>query len=565
MKSDLDIARLAKLQPIGEIAASYGIEEQELEPFGRYKAKIKLDVIKRLANRRPGKYILVTAVTPTPFGEGKTLSTIGLSLGLNTLGKKTLCTLRQPSMGPVFGLKGGAAGGGFSQVVPMEDFNLHLTGDFHAVAAANNLLAAHADTSILLRNPHGIDPFTIKVRRVVDINDRALRRVMTGCGGRKNGIPRETGFDIVAASEVMAILGLSTGYADMRRRLGRMVVGLNRSSGKWIDAEKLGTAGAMAVILKQALMPSLMQTLEGTGALVHTGPFANIAHGNSSIIADEIALRLCDYVVTEAGFGADMGAEKFFNIKCRVSGRAPDVAVVVATVRALKVHGGDIEVKAGVSLDQSLMREDLDLLRKGLPNLAKMIEIVHRHGVPVVVAVNRFPTDSDREVEFVREAALELGADEAAISDVHARGGEGGVPYAEAVLRALEKPSAFRHLYPLEMPLEKKIEVLATEIYGAERVKFYDEVLRKMDRFMERGYGNMPICMAKTQYSLSHDPALKNRPEGYLFTIKDMSAAVGSGFIVPMAGDIMSMPGLTAQPALLQMDLSRDGEVVGLF
>ncbi len=564
MKSDLEIAREAQMKPIAAIAASLGIEESELEPFGRHKAKVKLDIVNRLAGRERGKYILVTAVTPTPFGEGKTLSTVGLSLGLNRIGRKAVCTLRQPSMGPVFGLKGGAAGGGYSQVVPMEDFNLHLTGDFHSVAAANNLLAAHADTSILLKNPLEIDPFTLKLRRVVDINDRALRRVVTGCGGRRNGIPRETGFDIVAASEVMAILGLSKGYADMRERLGRIVVGRSRGR-EWIDAGKLGTAGAMAVILKQALMPTLMQTLEGTGALVHTGPFANIAHGNSSIVADEIALRVADYVVTEAGFGADMGAEKFFNIKCRVSGRTPDVAVIVATVRALKVHGGNIAVRAGVPLDPALTKEDLSLLKKGMPNLAKMIEIVHLHGVPVVVAVNRFSTDTDSEVELIRDTALELGADDAVVSDVHARGGDGGIAFAEAVVKTLDKPARFQHLYPLELSLKEKVEILATRIYGAERVKFYDEVLRKMDRFTERGYGKMPICMAKTQYSLSHDPALKNRPEGYVFTVKDMTAAAGAGFIVPMAGDIMLMPGLTAEPALLQMDLTEEGEVVGLF
>ena len=564
MKSDLEIAREAQLKPIDEIASSLGIEETELEPFGRHKAKVRLDIIKRLADRDRGKYILMTAVTPTPFGEGKTLSTVGLSLGLNRIGRKAVCTVRQPSMGPVFGLKGGAAGGGYSQIVPMEDFNLHLTGDFHSVAAANNLLAAHADTSILLKNPLEIDPFTLKVRRVVDMNDRALRRVMTGCGGRSNGIPRETGFDIAAASEVMAILGLSKGYADMRERLGRIVVG--RSRGKeWIDARTLGTAGAMAVVLKQALMPTLMQTLEGTGALIHTGPFANIAHGNSSIMADEIALRVADYVVTEAGFGADMGAEKFFNIKCRVSGRTPDLAVIVATVRALKVHGGNITVRAGLPLDPALTKEDLSLLKKGMPNLAKMIEIVHLHGVPAVVAVNRFPTDTDSEVELVRDTALELGADSAVISDVHARGGEGGIAFAEAVVETLEKPARFQHLYPLDLSLKEKVEVLATRIYGAEKVKFYDEVLRKMDRFTERGYANMPICMAKTQYSLSHDPALKNRPDGYVFTVKDMTAAAGAGFIVPMAGDIMLMPGLTAKPALLQMDLTEEGEVVGLF
>jgi formate--tetrahydrofolate ligase len=564
VRTDLEIAREARLRPINEVACGFGITESELEPYGFSKAKIRLDILKRLAAEKTGKYILVTAITPTPLGEGKTLTTVGLSLGMNKLGKKTICTLRQPSLGPIFGLKGGAAGGGHSQVVPMEDFNLHLTGDFHAVAAANNLLAAHADTSILLKNQHNIDPFTVKVRRVVDINDRALRSILTGCGGRKNGIPRETGFDIAAASEVMAILGLSTGYADMRRRLARIVVGKSRG-GDWVDAGELGTAGAMSVILKQALMPTLMQTTEGTGALVHTGPFANIAHGNSSIVADEIALRISDYVITEAGFGADMGAEKFFNIKCRISGRAPDAAVIVATTRALKVHGGDFPVRPGVPLDPSVTKENVPLLKKGLPNLSRMIEIVHMHGVPAVVAVNRFPGDTDAEVEAIREAALDLGAEAAAVSDVHARGGEGGVDLAGALLEALKTPSRFEHLYPLDIPIKEKIETLAVRVYGAEKVKFYDEVLRKMEKFTERGYGSLPICMAKTQYSLSHDPALKNRPEGYVFTVKDMTAAAGAGFLVPRAGDIMLMPGLTASPALLQMDLTDDGDVVGLF
>ncbi len=564
MKSDLEIAQRAKLIPIEEIAGNLGLKKTEIDLYGRYKAKIRLDAGKRCKSRKMGKYILVTAVTPTPLGEGKTLSTVGLSLGLNKIGKKAICTLRQPSMGPIFGLKGGAAGGGFSQVVPMEDFNLHLTGDVHAVAAANNLLAAHVDTSILLKNPLEIDPFTVKVKRVLDMNDRALRNVLTGCGGRKNGVPRETGFDIVAASEVMAILGLSTDYADMKNRLGKIVIGRGRDR-EFIDCQRLGTAGAMAVILKHALMPTLMQTLEGTSALIHTGPFANIAHGNSSIIADEIALRLADYVVTEAGFGADMGAEKFFNIKCRISGRSPDAAVVVVTTRALKVHGGDIPVRPGVPLDPVLTREDPALLKKGLPNLAKMIEIVRLHGVPVVVAVNRFPYDTEKEMEVVRESALRLGADEAVVSDVHARGGDGGTAFAEAVLRAIGKGARFKHLYPLDLSIREKVELLATRIYGAERVKFYDEVLRKMERFTERGYGGMPICMAKTQYSLSHDPSLKNRPEGYVFTLKDMKAAVGAGFIVPMAGDIMLMPGLTAEPALTSMDLTEEGEIVGLF
>jgi formate--tetrahydrofolate ligase len=564
MKSDLEIAREARLSPIGDLAGSLGLNPEEIELYGQYKAKIGLPVLQRLEDRPDGKYILVTALTPTPLGEGKTVNTLGLSLGLNRIGKRSIATIRQPSMGPVFGIKGGAAGGGYSQVVPMEDFNLHLTGDFHAVAAANNLLAAYVDTSMLLKNPYHLNPFTIRLRRVVDMNDRALRHAVVGCGGRRNGLPRETGFDIVAASEIMAILGLSTGYKDMRRRLGNILVArsLERED---VNAEDMRAAGAMAVILKDAIKPTLMQTTEGTGVIIHTGPFANIAHGNSSILADEIARKLCDYVVTEAGFGADMGAEKFFNIKCRVSGRTPDAAVVVATTRALKMHGGDIPVRPGQPLDPDFLETNLDLLERGLPNLKKMLEIVDRHGVPAVVAVNRFDTDSDEELDFIKRRVLEMGAAGAEVSDVHARGGEGGVALAEAVCKAAQRPSTFRHLYPLDLPIREKIEVLAREVYGAARVKFYDEAEMKMRSFTERGYGRMPICMAKTQYSLSHDPELKGRPEGYVFTVRDVNVSKGAGFLVPMAGDIMLMPGLPANPALKEMDLTDEGEVVGLF
>jgi formate--tetrahydrofolate ligase len=446
----------------------------------------------------------------------------------------------------------------------MEDFNLHLTGDFHAVAAANNLLAAYVDTSMLLKNPHRLNPFTIRLRRVVDMNDRALRHAVVGCGGRMNGLPRETGFDIVAASEIMAILGLSKGYSDMRDRLGRILVGRSMDR-EDVTAQDMQTAGAMAVILKEAIKPTLMQTTEGTAVLVHTGPFANIAHGNSSILADEIALRLSDYVITEAGFGADMGAEKFFNIKCRVSERKPHAAVVVATARALKAHGGGITLKPGQPLDPVIEQENLELIEKGLPNLKKMIEIVNMHGVPVVVAVNRFAKDTDQEIDFILKKAGELGAHGAAVSEVHAKGGEGGKALAEAVKKAADEKSDFKHLYPLSLPIREKIEVLARKIYGAERVKFYDEALKKIASFTERGYGELPICMAKTQYSLSHDPDLKNRPEGYVFTVRDISASLGAGFLVPRAGDIMLMPGLPAQPALTGMDLTEEGEVVGLF
>ncbi len=564
MKSDLEIARAIPLKPISEIAEGLGLAPGDIEPYGRYKAKINLNALHRLSSEPDGKYILVTALTPTPFGEGKTLSTLGLSLGLNRLGKRSIAAIRQPSMGPVFGIKGGAAGGGMSQVVPMEDINLHLTGDFHAVSAANNLLAAYVDTSVLLKNPYNLNPFSIRLKRVVDMNDRALRHVVLGCGGRKNGLPRESGFDIAAASEIMAILGLSTGYADMRKRLGRILVG--RSMDKQdITAEDMKAAGAMAIILKDAIKPTLMQTTEGTAAIVHTGPFANIAHGNSSIIADEIALKLADYVITEAGFGADMGAEKFFNIKCRVSGRRPDAAVLVATTRAMKMHGSGASMRPGQPLDPQFLQENLGMVEAGMPNLAKMIEIVASHGVPVVVAINRFATDSDAEVELIRKKAVEAGALDAVVSDVHARGGEGGLEFAKVVVEASEGASSFRHLYPLDLPIRDKIEILTKEVYGAERVKFYDEAEKKMRSYTERGYDKLPICMAKTQYSLSHDPSLKNRPEGYVFTVRDLKVSLGAGFLIPVAGDIMLMPGLPAHPTLKEMELTEDGEVVGLF
>ncbi|MEQ8764952.1 MAG: formate--tetrahydrofolate ligase [Planctomycetota bacterium] len=565
MLSDLEIARKARLEPIEAIGARYGIEADELSPYGRTKAKVLPSILDRIGDRPNGKYIVITAITPTPLGEGKTVNTIGSSLGLNRIGKKAICCIRQPSMGPVFGIKGGAAGGGNSQVVPMEDFNLHLTGDLHAVSAANNLLAAAIDTSILLKNPLRIKPSTISWRRVVDMNDRALRSMVIGLGGPSNGVPRETAFDITPASEVMAVLGLSEDIFDLRRRLGRIVIGSDED-GEPVTADQLQAAGAMTVILREAIAPTLMQTLEGTAAFVHTGPFANIAHGNSSIIADRIALKLADYVVTESGFGADMGCEKFFNIKCRISGLKPDAVGLVATVRALKAHGDDtLRIVPGKPLDERITSEDLDLLGKGCANLEKQIANVKLHGVPVVVAVNRFPTDTEKEIELIRERALAAGASAAIISEVHAKGGEGGEDFGQALVEAAESPSEFKHLYPLDISIREKLETLATRLYGAGSVSFSPLALRKMKRFEERGWGQLPVCVAKTALSLSHDPALRGAPKGYEFPITDIRASVGAGFLYALAGDIMTMPGLGSSPAYQQIDIDEHGQPMGLF
>ena len=541
-----------------------GLGPDDLEPYGRTKAKVSLSVLDREGERAPGKYIVVTAVSPTPLGEGKTVHTVGISQALNRIGKRTACVIRQPSMGPVFGMKGGAAGGGYSQVVPPEEFNLHLTGDFHAITAANNLLAAFTDTSLLLDNPLDLDPERITWRRVVDMNDRCLREIQVGLGGKKNGVPRHTGFDITAASEVMAILGLCKDRKDLRERLGRIVVGSN-TKGEPVTAEDLKAAGAMAALLVDAIKPTLMQTLEGTPALVHTGPFANIAHGNSSIVADRIALSSCDVVVTEAGFGADMGAEKFFNIKCRVSGLKPDAALLVATVRALKMHSGRYVVKAGKPLPPELLQEDLDALKEGAANMVKQIENVKQHGVPVVVAVNRFPSDTDAEIELVREIAKASGAADAHVSTMFAEGGKGGEDLAHALVKAADSPNTFQHLYPSDASLKEKIETLVTKIYGGDGVEYSDEAEAKLARYTERGYGNLPVCMAKTQYSLSHDPKLKGRPTGFTFPIRDVRVSVGAGFVYPLAGAMMTMPGLGRKPGGQQIDIDDDGEIVGMF
>ena len=564
MSSDLEIARRADLRHIREIAADYGIDEDHLIPYGRHVAKVDIGILDKLRDRPLGKYIDVTAINPTPLGEGKTVTTIGLGLGLNRIGKKTVSTIRQPSMGPVFGIKGGAAGGGYSQVVPMEDFNLHLTGDTHAVGAANNLLAAWIDTYLSKRNELRLDPQTISWKRCLDVNDRALRKIVVGLGGSQNGVPRESGFNITSASEVMAILGLAKDRRDLRQRLGRIAVGLSEKN-ELVTADQLGAAGGMAAVLNQAIHPNFMQTLEGTGCFVHTGPFANIAHGNSSIVADQIALRLCDYVVTESGFGADMGAEKFFNIKCRVSGLKPDAAVVVATVRALKVHSGRYKVRPGRPLPPEMLEQDLDAIREGAANLRRHVENVRKFGVPVVVAVNRFPNDTDAEIEAVLEEARACGASAAVVSDVHAKGGAGGEELARAVVEAAESPSDFRLLYQDEDTILEKIQKIAKEIYRTERVMLLPPAKRAIKRYERLGLGHLPVCMAKTQYSFSDDPAKIGAPEGFRITVRQLHLSAGAGFFYALLGEMMTMPGLGSNPALLDIDVDEQGEIQGLF
>ncbi len=564
MKSDIEIAQAATMKPITEIAEGIGLHEDELELYGKYKAKINLDVLDRLKDRPNGKYIDVTAITPTPLGEGKTVTTIGLTLGLNKIGKKAITCIRQPSLGPVFGIKGGAAGGGYSQVVPMEDFNLHFTGDVHAVGAANNLLAAFIDTSIMQGNPLNIDPYSITWNRVVDISDRVLREIIVGLGKKLNGRPRQTGFDITVASEVMAILAMASDLKDLRARLGRIIIGTNMD-GEPVTAEDLQCAGSMAVLLRDALKPNLIQTIENTPVFVHCGPFANIAQGNNSIIEDKIALKLGEYVITESGFGADMGAEKFLNIKCRHSGLRPDAAVIVCTIRALKMHSGKYEVVAGKPLDPGLTREDLDGVEKGAVNLQAHIENIKKFGVPVVVAINRFVHDTDAEIELVRKLAAKAGADEVALSDVWAKGGEGGRELAEAVVRAADKPSEFKFLYPDEASIKEKIETIAKEIYGADGVDYSPAAEAKVKLYEGMGLSNLPICMAKTHLSLSHDPKLKGRPQGFRLPVRDIRASVGAGFLYPLCGDMMTMPGLPAKPAGQNIDIDENGVVTGLF
>jgi methylenetetrahydrofolate dehydrogenase (NADP+) / methenyltetrahydrofolate cyclohydrolase / formyltetrahydrofolate synthetase len=577
MLSDLEIAQAAKLIPILEIAKRIGLNESDLEPYGWYKAKIHLDVVERFKDRPNAKYIDVTAITPTPLGEGKTTTTVGLSQALGAeLGKRVHTCIRQPSMGPTFGIKGGAAGGGYSQIVPMEDFNLHLTGDIHAVGVAHNLAAAAIDGRMLHERRLGdrsleriglrrldIDPFSILWNRVVDVEDSAARQIIIGLGGPTNGIPRQTGFDITVASEVMAILALSTGVQDMRERLGRIVVATDKS-GNPVTTEDLGVAGAMAVLMKDALMPNLMQTLQNTPAFVHAGPFANIAHGNSSVVADQVAVKLADYVVTESGFGADVGMEKFFDIKCRVSGLIPNCVVLVSTVRALKMHGGLGKVVAGKPLPKELTQENLEYLGKGAANMVANINIARRFGIPVVVAINRFTDDTDREIELVRRIAVDAGAEDAVPSEHWAKGGAGAVDLANAVIAACERPSNFNFLYPVDIPIKDKIEAIATKVYGADGVDYLPEAEAKVQLYTRLGYDKLPICMAKTHLSLTHDPSLKGVPKGWRLPIRDIRASVGAGFLYPLCGDMRTMPGLPRRPVFVDIDLDCDGQVKGL-
>lgn len=576
MPSDLEIAQAARLTPISELAAELGLDPDELELYGRYKAKVHLEVLGRLADEPNGKYIDVTAITPTPLGEGKTVTTVGLSQALHHLGRRTFACVRQPSQGPTFGIKGGAAGGGYSQIIPMEDFNLHLTGDIHAVGAATNLCAAAIDARLFHESRYSdaqlaerglkrlsIDPYSITWNRVLDVNDRALRQVVLGLGRAVDGVPRQTGFDITVASEVMAILALATSLPDLRRRMGRIVIGTSRQ-GQPVTAEDLGVAGAMTVLMKDALMPNLMQTLEGNPAFVHAGPFANIAHGNSSIVADRIALKLADYVVTESGFGADMGAEKFFDIKCRASGLRPDAVVIVATIRALKMHGGLGQVIAGRPLPSELIAENLPALEKGAQNLRHHIGIVKKFGLPAIVAINHFQSDTEKEIQLLKRIAEEAGAEGAYLSDVWAQGGEGGRELAEAVMAAAEKPSGFRFLYPLDRPIKEKIETIAREIYNAEGVEYEAKAERQIKLYEKLGYDKLPICMAKTHLSLSHDPHWKGVPSGYRLPVREVRASVGAGFLYPLCGALMTMPGLPSLPAFMKVDIDESGKVVGL-
>ena len=559
MKSSLEIAQEAELEPIASLAERIGLEADELEPYGRYKAKVALSVLDRLADRPDGKLICVTGMTPTKAGEGKTTTLVGLTQGLGVIGKHPVACLREPSIGPVFGVKGGAAGGGLTQVVPMEDLNLHFTGDIHAIGAANNLLAAMLDASILHGNPHKIDALRVDWRRALDTNDRALRQVTVGLGGRANGYPRETGFDITAASEVMAVMAVARDLQDVRRRIGRITVAHSYDGGGPVTAEDLGAAGAMTVLLKDAVKPNLIQTLEGQPCLMHCGPFANIAHGNNSLIADLIGLKLGDYVVTESGFGSDMGMEKFFDIVCRFGGLTPSASVLVTTVRAIKHHGGLEE-------DPRADREEgMRAIEVGMANVRRHLGIVAEFGVPCVVAVNRRPGDTDEEVELVRTLAKEAGAFAAEVNEGFEKGGIGAADLAGAVVDACDQPSAFRPLYADEAPIREKIKTVATRVYGARDVFLYSQAEEKIAQFERDGLGHLPVCMAKTHLSLSADPALRNAPEDFTVTVRDVRAYTGAGWLVPLCGDITQMPGLGKSPAALNVDIDEDGRTVGLF
>ena len=562
MPTALEIARQAKLKPITEIAAEIGLQPGLLEQYGEHIAKIDLAAISELAGRPRAKYVVVTAVTPTPFGEGKTTTTVGLGQAMHHIGKRATIAIRQGSMGPTFGIKGGAAGGGYSQVVPFEALNLHLTGDMHAVTAAHNMLSAMLDNHLHMGNALGLDQHNITWRRVLDVNDRALRNVVIGLGAKADGVPRQTGFDITAASEVMAVLALSVSLQDMRARLGRIVVGYT-SSGEPVTAEQLKGAGAMTVIMRDAIKPNLLQTLENTPVLVHAGPFGNIAHGNSSVVADLIGIHTGDFLITEAGFGADMGAERFFNIKCRVSGLKPDAAVVVTTVRALKAHSGRHHIVAGRPLPEAMLAENPDEVLAGAPNLRKHVEIVRMHGVTPVIAINAMPEDFPSEHAAIREIADSMGI-RSAVCTNFTDGGRGAIDLAEAVAKAAEEPVDFQFLYPSEASLREKIETIATRVYGADGVDYLPAAARQLDTYERNGFGNLPICVAKTPLSLSFDPALKGAPTGWRLPVREVRASVGAGFIYPICGDMRTMPGLSSHSAAERIDIDEDGQVVGL-
>lgn len=555
-KSDIEIAQEAKMLPIKEIVSQLNLSEDDIELYGNYKAKIKLEVIKRLQDAPDAKLILMTAITPTPAGEGKSTTTVGLGQAMNLLGKKTSVALREPSLGPCFGIKGGAAGGGYAQVVPMEDINLHFTGDLHAIGTAHNLLSAAIDNHLKQGNELGIDPTKIAWKRVVDMNDRALRNIVVALGGTANGQPREDGFMITVASEVMAILCLANGLMDLKERFGNIVIGYTYD-GRPVRAKELGVHGAMAALMKDAIKPNLVQTLENTPAFIHGGPFANIAHGCNSIMATKLAMKTSDYVITEAGFGADLGAEKFFDIKCRFAGLKPDCAVIVATARALKMHGGVNK--------KNLTEENLEALSQGIENLEKHIENVKKFQLPLVVAINAFPTDTVAELELIRERCEKMGV-HVALSEVWAKGGEGGKELAEKVLEVMEStPSNFKPLYDENQPIKEKIETIAKEIYGADGVIFTKKCEKQIAKLTDQGFDKMPICMAKTQNSISDDPSLLGRPRNFEITVREINVSAGAGFLVALTGDVMTMPGLPKRPAAVNIDIDEDGKITGLF
>ncbi|WP_295915878.1 formate--tetrahydrofolate ligase [Anaerovibrio lipolyticus] len=555
MKTDVEIAQEAKMQPIAQVAKSLNIAEDDLEMYGKYKAKISLDAWNKVKTNEDGKLILVTAINPTPAGEGKTTTSVGLADAFHKMGKNIAVALREPSLGPCFGLKGGAAGGGYAQVVPMEDINLHFTGDFHAITTAHNLLAAVIDNHIQQGNALDIDVRRVAWKRVLDLNDRALRHVVIGMGGKAHGVPRETGFDITVASEMMAILCLATDLEDMKKRLGQIVVAYTRD-GRAVRADELNVTGALTLLFKDAIKPNLVQTLEGTPALIHGGPFANIAHGCNSVMATKFALKFADIVVTEAGFGADLGAEKFLDIKCRFAGLKPSAVVIVATVRALKMHGGLPKTELG--------KVDMSALEKGLENLIKHIETVKAFGLPAVVAINAFPADTKEELDFVEKKCNELGA-EVALSEVWAKGGEGGIALAEKVLAATEKPNNFNFTYEVDQSIPEKIEAIVKRVYGGDGVVFTGPAMKQLKEIEELGLDKMPVCMAKTQYSLSDDPTKLGRPKNFKITVKELRISAGAGFIVALTGDILTMPGLPKKPAAENMDIDVNGKITGLF